>query len=301
MTALSTIIVGGILKLMKPIQFSRTGLALIALTFLTALPAAADIQFRIRKMTRNDVPLGKGQCDIRLQVDDQVEVSVRRDTVSVRRLSGQEARDDGSECNAPLPDRDLQDFRFEVIDSRNEIRLVDGPSRRNDFTALIAIRDSSSGFGRYHFRLSWAMTALSEAPRREGPPEFPRGDGDRPGGGFAWNNATHFAAPGRGGSTLSGYGSQRLLDASVDIDRGGRIQVSFRTDTGRPITFSGTVISRDGDTLKADVVADDRMLRLRGPMYLTLRGSEDIDRIALDATNGQDTLRLNWDRGRDRR
>jgi hypothetical protein len=160
---------------------------------------------------------------------------------------------------------------------------------------LVAIRDSASGFGRYHFRLSWAMTALSEAPRREGPPEFPRGDG------FVWNNATHFGGPGRGGSTLSGHGSQRLLDATVDIDRGGRIQVSFRTDTGRPITFSGTVIARDGDTLKADVVADDRMLRLRGPMYLTLRGREDIDRIALDATNGQDTLRLNWDRERDRR
>ena len=274
---------------MKPIHFSRTGIALLALTLFTALPAAADIQFRVRKMTRNDVPLGKGQCDIRLQVDDQVEVTVRRDMVSVRKLSGQEARDDGSECNAPFPDRDLQDFHFEVIDHRNEIRLVDEPSRRNDFTTLVAIRDSASGFGRYHFRLSWAMTALSEAPRREGPPDFPRGDGDRrPGDGFVWNNATHFGGPGRGGST-------------VDIDRGGRIQVSFRTDTGRPITFSGTVIARDGDTLKADVVADDRMLRLRGPMYLTLRGREDIDRIALDATNGQDTLRLNWDRERDRR
>jgi hypothetical protein len=269
-------------------------------------------------MTRDDVPPGKGQCDIRLQVDDQVEVAVRRDFVSIRTLSGQEARDDGSECNLPLPDRDIRDFNFQVIDSRNEIGLVEPPSPRNDFAAIVRIRDSASGFGRYHFRLSWAITADSEFTRRDGgrPPEAPRRDGDRPpdvrrdgppdfgrpdgdrapGGGFVWNNAIHFSGPGRGGSTLSGYGSQRLSDATVDIDRGGRIQVSFRTDSGRPITFAGSVIGRDGDTLKADVAADDRMLRLRGPMYITLRGREDIFRIALDATNGRDSLRLNWDR-----
>jgi hypothetical protein len=306
---------------MRLINFSRNGLALLALTLFATLPSAADTRFQIRKMTRDDVPLGKGQCDIRLEVDDQVEVAVHRDTVSVRRLSGQEARDDGSECNLPLPDRDLRDFNFEVIERRGEIALAEPPSPRNDFTALVRIRDSAGGFGRYHFRLSWAITATSEFPRRDGdrppdaprrdgdrppdaprrdgdrPPEFPRGDGDRgPGGGFAWNNVIHFSGPGRGGSTLSGYGSQRLSDATVDIDRGGRIQISFRTDTGRPITFSGTVIGRDGDVLKTDVAADDRMLRLRGPMYITLRGREDILRITLDATNGRDSLRVSWDR-----
>ena len=302
---------------MISVNFSRTGLALLALTLFTTLPSAADTQFRIRQMTRNDVPPGKGQCDIRLQVDDQVEVAVRRDFVSVRRLSGQEARDDGSECNAPLPDRDLRDFNFQVIDSRNEIALAEPPSPSNDFTAIVRILDSARGFGRYHFRLSWSFAGgcvfprrdgdrppdvqrrddrPPDVPRRDGPPEFP-GGGDRgPGGGFAWNNVIHFSGPGRGGSTLSGYGSQRLSDATVDIDRGGRIQVSFRTDTGRPITFTGSVIGRDGDTLKADVAADDRMLRLRGPMYITLRGREDILRIALDATNGRDSLRVNWDR-----
>jgi hypothetical protein len=286
---------------MTHITFSRNGLALLALTLFATLPSAADTRFQIRKMTRDDVPLGKGQCDIRLQVDDQVEVAVHRDTVSIKRLSGQEARDDGSECNAPLPDRDLRDFSFQVIDRRNEIALTDPPSPRNDFTAIVRIRDSAGGFGRYHFRLSWAITATSELPRAGGPPEFPRGDGDRGPGGFAWNNVIHFSGPGRGGSTLSGYGSQRLSDANIDIDRGGRIQVSFRTDTGKPITFSGSVIARDGDVLKADVAADDRMLRLRGPMYITLRGREDIDRISLDATNGRDNLHVNWDRDRDRR
>ena len=267
---------------------------------LTVLPAMADTRFQVRRMNRDDVPVGKGQCDIRLQVDNQVEVAVRGDRVSIRTLAGQDARDDGSECNAPLPDRDVRDFNFEVKDSRNEIRLVAEPSRRNDFTAVVAIRDGAGGFGRYHFRLSWSMTG-GDFPGRDTarPPDFRPPDPDRFGGrdgGFAWNNVIHFSAPGRGGSTLSGVGSQRLLDANVDIDRGGRIQVSFRTDSGRPITFSGSVIARDGDTLKADVAADERMLRLRGPMYLSIDSRQNIYRISLDAGNGRDTLRLNWDR-----
>jgi hypothetical protein len=273
----------------------------VLLTVLAASPALANTQFRAARMTRNDVPFGKGQCDIRLQVDDQVEVSVRRDVVAIRTLSGQEARDDGSECNEPLPDREMDGFNFEVKDSRNDIRLLEEPNRRNRFTAFVRIRDNSGGFGRYHFRITWALTGGSYNGRPGdyrpggGRPDFGRPD-ENGRGGFAWHNANHFSGNGRGSSSLTGYGSQRLFDANVDIDRGGRIQVSFRTDSGRPITFAGNVIARDGDALKADVVADDRMLRLRGPMYISVDGRQNIYRISLDATNGRDNLRLNWDR-----
>ena len=114
-------------------------------------------------------------------------------------------------------------------------------------------------------------------------------------GGLSWNNTTHYAGPGRGSSTLSGYGGQRLMDVSVDIDRGNRILVSFRTDSGRPLSFSGQVIGVDGDTIKADVATDDRA-RLRGPMYLSRTPRGDVYRITLDATDGQDRLSLDWNR-----
>jgi len=269
------------------------GIALLALA--AVLPA--QVQFRVARMTRTDVPAGKGQCDIRLQVDDQVDVAVHRDVVNIRVLSGQNPRDDGSECNAPLPDRDFQGFRFEVIDKRNEIRLIEEPSRRNDFTALVHIRDSDAGYGRYHFRLSWALAGPGDF-RPGGPPDFGRPD-ER--GALTWNNVIHYSGNGRGASDLSGAGQQRLLNANVDIDRGGKIQVTFRTDSGRPMTFLGNVIGRYGDTIKADVAADDRMLRLRGPMYLSIDQRQNIYRISLDATNGRDNLRVNWDAGRDRR
>jgi hypothetical protein len=133
---------------------------------LAALPAMADTRFQIRRMTRDDVPRGKGQCDVRLQVDDQVEVSVQGDGVFIRTLSGQDARDDGSECNAPLPPQDVRGFNFEVKDSRGDIKLVEEPSRRNGGRAIVRIRDSSGGFGRYHFRLSWDLAAVERREER---------------------------------------------------------------------------------------------------------------------------------------
>ena len=59
----------------------------LALLLCVSLPAWADTQFRARKMTRSDVPLGKGQCDIRLRIDNEAEVSVQGDAVSVRTIS----------------------------------------------------------------------------------------------------------------------------------------------------------------------------------------------------------------------
>jgi hypothetical protein len=272
------------------------------LTLCAALPALADTQFRIRRMTRNDVPPGKGQCDIRLQVDNEVDVSVHGDMVMIRTLSGRDPRDDGSECNAPLPDRNIEGFNFQVIDSRNEIRLVAEPSRRNDFTAIVHIRDSAGGEGRYHFRLSWMMTGGGgpSDDRRGGgiggsrgfgvPPEERRGGGP----GFSWNNTIDYRGQGHGSSSLNSVGEQRLSDVSVNIDRGGRILVSFRGERGRPLSFTGTVIASEGGRLKADVVSEDR--RLHGPMYISVDGRQNVNSITLEATDGRDRLRVNWDR-----
>ncbi len=275
----------------------RTKIWVILAFLLTLASAQADTQFRARKMTRSDVPLGKGQCDIWIYVDNEIEVSVRGDMVFARTISGREPRDAGSECNEPLPARDIRGFRFEEADSRAEMRLIGEPSRRNNYQAVVRIRDGASGECRCHFRLTWEITP-DDLTRRDSD-DFPGrrrdGDFDDRRGGLSWNNTAHFGGRGQGSSILSGYGTQRLFDASVDIDRGNRIFVSFRTDTGRPLTFSGAVIAADRDTIKADVATDDG-IRLRGSMYLLRNPRGDVDRITLEATNGQDQLSLNWDR-----
>jgi hypothetical protein len=291
-------------------NLSRTALALVALC--AALPALADTQFRVRRMTRDDVPVGRGQCDINLQVDGEVEVAVRRDTVFIHTLSGRDAYDDGnSECNAPLPARAVEGFNFMVAERRNDIVLIAEPSRRNNFAAVIRIRDTSGGQGRYRFRLTWQMTGGDDRggfgrgvggvppgngrglDRPDEVPGFPPED-RRGGPGFSWNNTIHFNGMGRGSSVMSGYGSQRLSEATIDIDRGGRIVVSFRTDTGRPMVLNGTVNGREGLQYKADVASQDR--RLRGPMYITINSRNEVDAIRLQATDGRDRLNLTWDR-----
>jgi hypothetical protein len=267
------------------------------LVLITALPALADTRFQARRMTRDDVPLGKGQCDIRLQVDNQVEVQVRGDMVNVRTLAGQDARDDGSECNFPLPTRDVGGVHFEVMDSRGDIRLLAEPTRRNDFTAIVAIRDGSGGFGRYHFRLSWAQTGSDYRPGPPPPSERPREDFDRPrpgGGGFAWNNVINFRGNGRGVAAWSNAGDLRLGDCNIDIDRGGKILAVFRAERGRSLTFTGQVVAEEGGRFKADVVSQDG--RLRGPMRFAVGDRRWVDRITIEATDGRDQLRLNWDR-----
>ncbi len=272
---------------MKHANLFRIGVAVLGLS--AALPALADTQFRVRQMTRNDVPPGKGQCDIRLQVDNEVEVSVRRDNVSIRTLSGRDAYDDGSECNAPLPDRDVRDFQFDVIERRGDIRLVAEPSRRDGFAAIVHIRDTSGGQGRYHFRLTWAMTGGDSRPRRD---YDERPQGAPPVAGFAWNNTIDFHGNGRGVATLNNF-DRRLLNCNINIDRSGRIVVSFRTDHGQ-MNYSGRVTNREGDRLRADVVSEDG--RLRGPMFISTDGRDDVNRVTLEATDGRDRLRLNWDR-----
>jgi hypothetical protein len=241
---------------------NRIGWALACL--IAALPALADTRFTIRRMTRDDVPRGKGQCDIRLQVDDQVEVSVQGDRVYVRTLSGQDARDDGSECNAPLPDRDPRGFNFEVLDSRNEIRLVEPPSDRNGGRAIVQIRDSASGFGRYHFRLSWALSDDGRRPesddarrRPEGGDRQPdRGGSDR-GGDLRLVNAVWGAPNGRGREVTRAL-QDRIRDGRLRV-RATNEEMGFDPAAGQPkmlvvvFEFRGRrqeVRVREGDLLE---------------------------------------------------
>jgi len=235
-------------------------------------------------MTRTDVPSGKGQCDIRLQVDDEVEVSVRGDTVFLRTLSGREARDDGSECNLPLPRREIRGFTFEIEDRRNEIRLAEAPDGRNDFTAVVHIHDTDGGYGRYHFRLSWIDGA---GPGSD--PAHPPGDG------FAWNNVTHYGGRGAGTAVYDDADARRLFEVSLDLDRAGHARVTLSGERGSTVVLNGMLIGREGDRLKIDAVTEDH--RLHGTLYVTVQdGAKTVGSMEMEATDGRQHLRVHWDR-----
>jgi len=82
-------------------------------------------------------------------VDQQVEVSLRGDMIGVHTLTGADARDNGSECSAPLPGRMVDGFTMTVKKRHGEVRLVAEPAARNDFTATIFIHDNAAGEGLY--------------------------------------------------------------------------------------------------------------------------------------------------------
>ncbi|HXS96074.1 MAG TPA: hypothetical protein VN736_15820 [Candidatus Limnocylindrales bacterium] len=251
---------------------------LVVIGVLAALPALADTQFRIRQMTRDDVPRGKGQCDIRLQVDNTAEVSVRGDSVFIHTLAGRDPRDDGSECNAPLP-RDPRGMRFEVKDSRGEIRLVSEPTRGNGGTAVVFIRDSAGGEGRYHFRLSWEMegAGYSEAVPPP-PPAFRR-------------NEVRFRGPGSG-SMRVGQRETPLFDARVNVEPGGDAEIQFQTDRREPMFLRGVVeqADRDGLRLRASVDLPGGR-RLGGRAFVTLDDRGVVRRIVMDG----DDVHLRWE------
>ena len=262
---------------------------------LACLPAVADSQFRVRQMTRGDVPSGKGQCDIRLQVDEEVEAAVRGDTVFLRTLSGREARDDGSECNLPLPSRDVRGFTFEVKDKRNQIRMVEAPGSPNNFTVIVRIRDTDSGYGRYHFRLSW-IAGSGASPGGyilDGPAPGP--DDRRSGEGFVRNNVTHYAGSGAGSAVYNDEDPFRLSGVTLDIDRGGHATLSFPTGRGRAMVLNGAVIGRDGERLKIDAMTEDR--RLHGALSVSVDDrTATVRSIEMEATDGHDRVRVHWDR-----
>ncbi|MEO8369300.1 MAG: hypothetical protein ABI806_08875 [Candidatus Solibacter sp.] len=245
------------------------------------MTAAAGTRFQPRRMVRNDVPAGKGQCDIRLQVDNEVHVTVRGGRVDVKTLSGRDARDDGSECNLPIPKDEVRGFRFEVIDKRGEIQLVEEPSRRNHSAAIVHIRDTAGGEGRYHFRLSW---------------EIRNYDFDRPptGGGFSWNNAASYKGKGLGKTILNGREEMVFRQVTMEIDQSGKMAIWFAPERGRPVSFTGQLQSNNGGKLKVDVMSEDR--RMRGPMWITVDPKKQVQSVSLEATDGQDRLQLAWNR-----
>ena len=70
----------------------------------------------------------------------------------------------------PLPNRDVE-VSLEEAQGRGEVRLVEQPRQRNNYTARVSIRDLQAGMGEYSFTLVWPRPSgkqqeFPEAPER---------------------------------------------------------------------------------------------------------------------------------------
>jgi hypothetical protein len=274
----------------------------IALALLAVLPACADSRFPITIVPRPEVAPGKGQCDIRLEIDNEVQVTIRRDQVLIKTVSGEDARDDGSDCNVPLPAHDLQNFAVQPVDNRSEFHVLERPSARNNYALVLRIVDAAAGFGRYHFRLSWDDSPGPSAAERS-PHESKSNDNEHPSAppGFVWNNATNFQGRGSGESVLNESATQKLGDVRVDVDLGGKIVVTFSSQQPRGastkshlLVFTGVVMAREPSRIRASMMTEDQ--RLHGTMTISVGDANKVNSITMNATDGQDHLHLTWDR-----
>jgi len=257
-----------------------------------ALPAVADTRFQVRRMTRDDVPAGKGQCDIRLQVDDEVEVSVRGDLSPSAPSPGATRATTAANATPPCPTATSQasTSRWWKPQTRSACWANPPAATASPLSCTSATR---RGEGRYHFRLSWAINGRDS----DRPPSRRNDDSDRPPAapGFSWNNTLSFTGVGHGMATTNGSGEMRL--GEVDHRDRSRRQAgaSFRTGgRGRPLSFTGQILANEGGRWKGR--RHVRRPPPARPMWISVDDRRQVSSISLEATDGQDRLRLSWDR-----
>ncbi len=219
-----------------------------------------------------------GSCEVRVLVPGAAEVTVQAARIDVRTVSGAEAQDKGSRCEQPLPDRDFEGFRLEVKQKHGDVQLSQPPSRSNRYRAVVFLRNTGAGASLFIFRLRWTPP----------PPAPPAG--------MSMNNTVHSQGRGRGEARLDDNPPLPLTGATVDFDNGGKLFVVMPAERGAPVAFGGSVMSFEAGVMKAQVTAGEPFQGLRGPMYLYFDGKRQIYKIELQATDGQQHLRVAWER-----
>jgi len=97
---------------------------------------------------------GSGGLTWRGRVDDVIVLEIRDRTVRDRVISGRQAEAVRSNFSSSLPNREVN-VSVDKRNGRGEVRVIEQPSRRNGYTAVIQIRDSSGGADDYEIEVRW--------------------------------------------------------------------------------------------------------------------------------------------------
>jgi hypothetical protein len=88
------------------------------------------------------------------RVDDEVVIMIQGTRASVRTLTGDRVRDEDFSFDSPLPRREVR-MHLRKLEGRGSVDLIEEPSRRNDYSAVVRIRDKKAGADNYEFELTW--------------------------------------------------------------------------------------------------------------------------------------------------
>ncbi|QQS40099.1 MAG: hypothetical protein IPM63_12085 [Acidobacteriota bacterium] len=99
-------------------------------------------------------PVREGEMNWRGSVDDVVTISVYGRSAIARTISGQPVSSVRYNFTQALPRRNVE-VDVEKREGRGDVRVIQQPSNRNNYTAIIEIRDRSGGRDTYEFDLFW--------------------------------------------------------------------------------------------------------------------------------------------------
>ena len=129
--------------------------ALLASFLLAALPLTASAQLVLRH----------GSVTWSGNVDETAIVTVHQDQVRTHVVSGKSSGNNNAQILGRLPDRPVRLLLLQRR-GRGQIRIVEQPSVRNNFTGRVRIHDPQPGSGFYSFVLSWRPAPrFGDAPR----------------------------------------------------------------------------------------------------------------------------------------
>lgn len=97
------------------------------------------------------------------RVDEAAVISCQKMTCASSASPGAPVADEHFKFSRALPNRDYE-VRLEGQEGRGEIRLIDQPRQRNNYTARVSIRDPQAGAGEYTFTLVWNRLGSKEPP-----------------------------------------------------------------------------------------------------------------------------------------
>lgn len=95
-----------------------------------------------------------GRLRWRGTVDDDVHLVIRNDNVEVRTIGGSEYGNATYNFTSALPRRRVT-VNVVRLKGRGDVRVIQQPSRDNDFSAVIQIRDPSGGAREYEIEVTW--------------------------------------------------------------------------------------------------------------------------------------------------
>lgn len=237
---------------------------------------------------------GDGKCTIEVEVDDVAEVEIFGNRAQIRTLSGSPARFRRFECNQDIPNNP-NDFRFEGVDGRGRQQLVRSPGRG---PAVIRIEDSKGGREGYTFDIFWRGGGGFGGGRGD----YGGGRGDYGGGrgnygnngnygNGNWNRDLDFRGRGQGFFREFRGPDTQLSNCRVNIDRSGRIEVTFDTGGAFALLLNGRVQRLDRDRIYADMRGNN----LSGIMEIETDGRNRVRSINMRSDQrGRNRFELSW-------